>query len=62
MSRAECNGTEIMLRKPGFTLMAEVPDDLIETQFKMTRDVSKLQQRRADIADMIERLQSALVE
>ena len=42
--------------------LVQVPDDLVETQFKMTRDVSKLLKRRAEIADMIDQLQSALVE
>ena len=42
--------------------LAQVPDDLIETQFKMTHDVGKLLKRRAEIADMIEQLQSALVD
>lgn len=42
--------------------LAQVPNDLVETQFKMTGDVGKLLKRRSDIADMIERLQSALIE
>ncbi len=40
--------------------LAFVPDELIETQFKMTSEVTKLLARRAKIAGMIEKLQAAL--
>jgi len=42
--------------------LAEVPDGLVETQFKMTGDVGRLLERRDRIADTIERLQRALDE
>ena len=40
--------------------LAEIPDDLVETQFRMTRDPQKLLDRRRDIADLIEALQERL--
>ena len=40
--------------------LARVPDELVKTQFAMTRDVAKLLARRAEMADMIEKLQAAL--
>lgn len=39
--------------------LAEIPDELVQTQWQMTRDADMLLERRAAIADMIERLQAA---
>jgi len=42
--------------------LAEVPDDLVSTQFKMVRDVSQLLAHRAQMAEAIEELQRVLRE